>query len=45
MPLGPNITVDVYVCYGVERGMKFPNWMLMIRSMTFCIQHAIPLRG
>lgn len=32
MSFDPNLPVDVYVCFGVERGTKFPHWMLMLRE-------------
>src|SRR5947209_2517838 len=32
MSFAPNLPIDVYVCFGVERGTKYPHWMLMLRS-------------
>ena len=32
MSFDPSLPVDVYACFGHERGTKYPHWMLMLRS-------------
>ncbi|CAK3799037.1 Hypothetical predicted protein [Lecanosticta acicola] len=32
MSFAPNVPIDVLVCYGKERGTRYPHWMLMLIS-------------